>query len=211
MSPRRGDSTRELLRLYSLATSGECNLAHFLSEHPELVARLGVPVDLSRDDADVALQLARAIGRHKRTTADSKAGEHAVRACAAARQLVETSRRRIDLVELDADLLLGALLADGSRRYIAFEVPGARVPVLRVALVRARAPLRNFIDVAAYVDERGLHLRWRGGHGGINFRPQVEERGALVLEVDLRPQPPRRPQLPRPILLADVLAHLRLT
>lgn len=211
MSPRRADSTRELLRLYSLAASGEYNLAQFLSEHPELVARLGVPVDLSRDDADVALQLARGIGRHKRKTAHSKAGERAERACAAARQLVDTSRRCIDRVELDADLVFGALLADASKTYIAFELPGSRVPVLRGALVRARAPLRNFIDVAAYVDEQGLHLRWRGGHGGLNFRPQVQERGADVLDVDLRLTPPRRRQLPRPILLADVLANLGLT
>lgn len=197
--------------MYSLAAPGEYNLALFLAERPELVAHLGVHLDLQRDDAEVALQLAPAIGRYKTRAVHIHAGERAERAAAAARQLIATSRQRADWFEIDAELLLGDLLADNSKKYLSFELPGARVPVLRCALTKARVLLRSFIEVAAYADERGLHLRWRGGHGGLNFRPQVEERGAAVLHVDLRPLPPVRRLLPRPVLLADVLADLGLT
>ena len=207
MSPSRSSTTRELLRLYSLAARGEYNLRQFLDERPDIIAQLGIDLDRSYDDAELALQIAPAVGRHKRWAARVKAGEHAERSAAAVRQLIATSRRAWDRVEVDADLLLGDLLADRSQ-YISFDLGEARVPILRATLVSARAPLRNFIDVAAYLDERGLHIRWRGGRGGFNFRPRVEERGAAVLDVDLRPAPPRRRQLAGPVLLADVLADL---
>ena len=208
MSPRPSSTTRELLRLYSLAARGEYNLTQFLADRPELVAHLGVPLDLERDDAEVALQLASAVGRYKRRAARLKATEHIERVTCAVRQIVATSRRRADRLEIDADLLLGDLLADSSKKYISFELPGARVPIARISLAKARAPLRNFIDLGAYIDESGVHLRWRGGCGGLNLRPQVEERGAEVLHVDLRPVPPVRRLLPRPVLLADVLPTL---
>lgn len=87
----------------------------------------------------------------------------------------------------------------------------ATISVRRAALSRARAPLRQFLDIAAFVDEAGLHLRWRCGYGGLNFRPQTPERHADVLRVDLHPSRPSRRPLPRPVLLAEVLAHLGLT
>lgn len=210
MPLRPNSETRELLTLYARAGRGEYNIRAFLREHPEFVARLG-EVDLERDDSDLALQLAPAVGHYKRRAADLRAGEREQRSAAAVHQLIATARRRADGIELDAAQLLGGLLADNAKKYISFELLGARVPVLRTTLAKARVPLRNFIDVAAYVDERGIHFRWRGGRGGLNFCPQVEEREAEVLYVDLRPAPPMRRTLPRPVLLADVLAELGLT
>jgi hypothetical protein len=57
---------------------------------------------------------------------------------------------------------------------------------------------RIFIDVAAWVDAEGTHLRWRGGRGGHNFRLQVVPPvdRALVLTVEL--QPPVRAAVRRP-------------
>lgn len=210
MSSRPSSTTSEMLRLYSLAAHGEYNLARFFDEHPDLVAHLDVSIDLARDDVEIALQLAPVIGRHKKRALRLRAGEQAERTATAVRQLVATSHRHGDGIELDADVLLGALLADSSKKYISFELPGARVPVLRAALAKARVPLRTFIDVTAYVDGQGLHLRWRGGRGGLNLRARVEERGAEVLHVDLRPAPPVRRTLPHPVHLADVLAELGL-
>lgn len=197
--------------MYCLASRGEFNLAQFLANEPELVAHLGLPVDVTGDDAELALQLAPAVGRYKRRTARLRAGELAQRAADAALRLVSTSRRRAEWIELDAEILLGDLLADGGMKYVAFELPRARVLLLRGTLLKVRAPLRNFIDLAAYVDEHGLHFRWHGGRGGLNFRPRNEERGAEVLLVDLRPAIPVRAMLPRPLLLADVLTELGLT
>ena len=211
MPPRPSRATRELLALYARAGRDEYNIGAFLRERPELVAHLGVPLDLERDDADLALQLAPAVGRYKRRAAHLRTGEQEQRTAAAVRQMIASARRRADGIELDADVLLGDLLADNRKKYICFELPSARVPIFRRDLAKARGALRMFIDVAASVDDRGLHLRWRAGRGGLNFRPQVEEREAEVLHVDLRPAPPVRRTLPRPVRLADVLAELGLS
>ncbi|MBX3203584.1 MAG: hypothetical protein KF764_00885 [Labilithrix sp.] len=194
--------------MYSRADRGEHNIGAFLRERPELVARLGL-LDLDRDDADLALQLAPAIGQYKRRVARDQAGERGARAELAARALAASARRRLERVELDPALLLGDLLADGSRKFIGFELTGVRLVMLRHMLIRARGALRGFPDVAAHVNEQGLHLTWRGGRGGLNLRPQAEERGAAVLHVDLRPAR-RSPRADRsgPVLLAEVLANL---
>lgn len=198
--------------MYSLASPGEYNLAQYFREHPDLAARVGVAVDTERDDAELALEIAPAIGRFKRTTARLRAGDRAERAGNAARRLSATAGHQYDRVELDADILLGDLLADPEKNYVAFDLESVRVAVHRHALARARSGLRNFLDLAAYVDERGLHFAWRAGRGGLNLRPQVQERAAEVLVVDLRRElRSRRVYRPAPVLLADVLADLGLT
>lgn len=64
MPPRPSNTTRELLTLYARAGHGEHNIGAFFRDHPELAAGLGV-LDLDRDDADLALQLAPTIGKYK--------------------------------------------------------------------------------------------------------------------------------------------------
>lgn len=208
MSSRADSSERELLRLYSLASTGEYNLAQFLLGRPEFVALLDVSLDLERDDAELALQLAAAVGRYKRRAVHRASGDRTERVAAASRQLIATSRPRAGSIELDAKLVLGGLLADNTKKYIAFELIEGRIPILRAALVRTRAALRSFEDVTAFVDLHGLHFRWRGGIGGLNFRPQVQERGASFLHLDFRRPLPARTRLPHPVRLADVLSEL---
>lgn len=209
--PRPSEPTRDLLRLYSLASHGEDNLARFLRERPQLVQQIGVPLDLERDDAELALQLAAVIGHHKRHIARRNAAYRSEVSLRAAHRLAVSARRAYGRIELDVDVLLGDLLLDAQKKYISFETNTKRIPVLRQVLVRVRAALRAFPDVAAFVDERGLHVVWRGGRGGLNLRPQVEERGTEVLHVDLRPAGQSRRGTPRmPVLLAEVLADLGL-
>ena len=209
MPPRRSSEARELLGLYARARHGEHNIGAFLRERPELVARLGL-VDLDRDDANLALQIAPAIGRYKRRLALDQAGERGARAEKAARALVASARRRLDRVELDPAILLGDLLVDAEKKHIGFELPGVRVVMARQLLLRSRAALRPFPDVAACIDQTGLHLTWRTGRGGLNLRPQLEERGAPILLVDLRAPTGRTSEVrrPGPVLLAEVLASL---
>lgn len=212
MSPPPSRATRELLRCYALAAPGEHNLARLLHDQPDLAAGLGVVLDLDRDDAELALQIAPAVGRLKRLTARAHASDRTESAAAAAATLSRTARQGCDRVEVDADLLLGDLLADNEKKYVAFEVVTARVSVHRHVLVRARPCLRGFLDLAAFVDERGVHFAWRAGRGGLHLRPQIVERGAEVLLVDLLPpREPTRVCRPAPALLADVLAELGLT
>lgn len=210
MSTRRSSTKRELLRLYGLASRGEYNLGGFLRERPEVVATLGVPVDLERDDAELALQLAPGIGRYKRRSVQQQEVERGERAEEGARRLVLSARHRWQRVELDPDALFGDVLADARKKYVTFELDAARVSLPRPLLLKARVALRGFIDVDANVDEGGLHLTWRGGKGGLNLKPQVEERGAGVILVDLRRRVPSRPTVRQPVLLADVLAELGL-
>lgn len=196
--------------MYARAGRAEYNISAFLRERPELVARLG-ELELDRDDADLALQLAPAIGKYKRRVAREQAGGREARAKGAARALAASARHWLERVELEPAILLGDLLADGSKQYIAFELTGTRVVMLRQLLLRARVALRGFADVAAHIDEQGLHLSWRGGRGALNLRPQLDERGAAVLVVDLRPaRRPARADRSGPVLLAEVLASLGL-
>ena len=120
--PRRPSSTtRELLALYARAGRDEHNIGAFLRGRPELVADLEAPLDLERDDADLALQLAPTIGRFKRSAAHLRARDQEQRASAALRQLIATARHEANSITLNAELLLGELLADNSKRYVTFE------------------------------------------------------------------------------------------
>lgn len=105
---------------------GEHNLGAFLRERSELVAQLG-PLDLDADDAVLALQLAPAVGRHKRATAEAVAIARATRAETAVRRLAASASHEADRVEREVDVLLGDLLA-GGQKYIAFEL--TTVPVI---------------------------------------------------------------------------------
>ena len=207
MASRPSSSTRELLALYSRAGRREHNLGAFLREHPEVLGRFDVPLDLTQDDATLALSLAPFIGRHRKYIAETSAAERGLRAERAAARLADSARHESDRVVLDVDVFLGDVLA-GTHEYITMENESLRVSVLRHTLVKARAALRGFLDLAAYVDERGLHLVWRGGRGGLNLLPQREERGASTLLVNLRARPATRRASAFPVPIADVLVEL---
>ena len=207
MPPRPSSTTRELLALYSRAGHGEYNLGVFLKEHPELLARVDVRLDLTQDDAELALALAPFIGRYKKHLASANVAERGDRAERAVGQLAASARHEWDRVVLDVDVLLGDVLA-GPHKYIGLELQTVRVSVLRHVLVKARGALRGSLDLSAYADERGLHLVWRAGRGGLNLLPQREERGASTLVVDLRPKAPMRRASGDPTLLGDVLVEL---
>jgi hypothetical protein len=207
MPPRPSSTTRELLALYSRAGHGENNLGVFLREHSELLARLDVRLDLSQDDAALALALAPFIGRYKKDLASANMAERGDLAERAAGQLAASARHEWNRVVLDVDVLLGDVLA-GPHKYIGLELQTGRVSVLRHVLVKARSALRRFLDVGAYADARGLHLVWRAGRGGLNLLPQREERGAATLVVRLRPAPAMRKASGDPTLLGDLLVEL---
>ena len=213
MSRQPSSATKELLRLYALAAPEECNLSKFFEGHPELRRELGVSLDENSDDAARGLDLAPVIGRLRHRAASVQAAERAERAEAAARRLSASAVHRDGRVELDADVLLGDLLADSGKKYLGVELDGARVLVLRSTLAKARACLRIHLDLAGFADEAGLHLAWRGGRGRLNLRPQQLERGAGVLLVDLRRprfQVVRERRPAPPAILGDILGELGL-
>lgn len=196
--------------MYSLAHHGEYNLAAHLRAHPHLLEELGRGLDLTKDDAELGLALAAAIGKYKGMCARSAVLERDGRAEQAAARLIATARADGDRLVLDPPLLLGPASA-GTHDFIAFELEALRVAVPRRPLARGRVVLRNFLDLAAYVDGAGLHLRWRAGLGGLNIRPQLPRRDDHVLFLDLRRRAaPRAPAPAAPVLLAEVLADLGL-
>lgn len=174
-------SFAELGRLVRAFEPGRRTLGPHLAEVGEALAqRMGV--DPAEFEALVDLpdeQVSRHLRRIFQARAAARAAAHGAAmeqvAMAAARQLAATTVWRNDAVALDPGVLLGDLLLDARRTYLAFHVAGRfQTSVPRSTLVSvAQALGSNRTDLAAWVDEAGLHFRWREGRGGVNFLPQV--------------------------------------
>lgn len=171
----------ELGRLIRAFEPGGRTLGPHLAEMGEALARR-MGVDPAEFAALVDLpdeQVARRLRPIFQARAAERAAAHAAvmaqEALAAARRLAETTAWNNDGVALDPGVLLGDLLLDARRTYIAFHVAGrfqTSVPRGKlVSLVQALGPNRT--DLTAWVDEAGLHFRWQAGRGGVNFLPQV--------------------------------------
>jgi hypothetical protein len=97
---------------------------------------------------------------------------------------------------LEVDLLLGDLLADRHRKFFVFEDRDGKIAVTiaRWMLTDVRLLRRIHIDLVAWVDTDGLHFRWRGGRGALNWKPQIVPASAetAVLSVPLRARRVRR-------------------
>ncbi|CAN5925128.1 hypothetical protein BH11MYX4_BH11MYX4_02920 [soil metagenome] len=111
---------------------------------------------------------------------------------------------------LDVDVLLRDVIADRQKKYIAFRWGEQAAVAVRRETLAAVAPLRRTVlDLAAFVNDDGVHFRWKGGRGGYNWRGQVvapaEKR--RVLEVVLRPESDQRPTVAH---LDDVLHDIGL-
>jgi hypothetical protein len=227
-------SFAELGRLVRAFEPGGRTLGPHLAEVGEALAqRMGVDpaefaalVDLP--DEQVSRHLRRIF--QDRTAARAEAHGEAMEriVLAAARRLAETTAWNNDAVRLDPSVLLGDLLLDTRRTYLVFHVAGRfQTSVPRSTLVSvAQALGPNRTDLTAWVDEAGLHFRWRGGRGGVDFLPQVipANETANLLRVNL-PSPvvevihtapeviPRAPAAPKPApcglgWLTDVLTEI---
>ncbi len=87
--------------------------------------------------------------------------------------------------------LLESMSTDRTMKWVRFaETAGFRVTIPR-HLIGAAVPLRRLhMDLGARISETGLQFRWRGGHGGYNWRPhEVHPSFACrVLNVPLAPR-----------------------
>lgn len=138
-----------------------------------------------------------------------KAQEDAEVARRAASALGGTVRWTEQGAVLDTDLLLGDVLADRAKRYIELKGTDLTTTIERGTLVQTGLVRRLFIDVIAYFGADGLHVRWRGGRGGYNWRPRVVVPADRphVLTVELRL--PVRAAVPRPgAWLGDLLLEM---
>jgi len=114
------------------------------------------------------------------------------RSLEAAERLGATAVWTPDLgAQLDVDLLLGELLADRTKKWIAFTTAEAEATIIPRRLVAATVPLQRIhLDLACWVDPQGLHFRWRGGRGGYTWRPH-QVNPSLADQVLIVPLAPR--------------------
>jgi hypothetical protein len=93
------------------------------------------------------------------------------RAMAAVDELARQARWIDDRVELPRELLLGPLLAHPTVKWIGFGLDGEVTYISRSKLRATKPVLRRFGDVTAHLDPQGLHFRWHGGKGGLDYYP----------------------------------------
>ena len=203
------DPLRELAQLVRHAEPDGRNLGFFIAEHATELAHLlqsdesellaaaherdGALVDRLRVRLDLALQAERELRSTRALELEAQAAWD-----------LERTARWFELgVALDVDVLLGGLLANPARRTVTFELPQSAVQIPTAVLRRARLLRKTYLDLAAFVDEHGVHFRWKAGKGQINLRGR-DERNADALVIPLRP--PRQER--KPLLLGDVLAEM---
>ncbi len=194
MRSSQPDRLRELVRLMRSPEPGSNNLGSFVATH---ASELGDALATTADDLKLAAQcdddeVRRRIGARVKRAVERLKGAKLLQAShrsrAAADLLAERARWAGRAVVLDSDLVLGDLLADASHEHIGFALYlGETVYVARAVLVRARLLRSLFIDVACFVDEKGLHFRWRGGRGALNLKRLelngAEARDAIVVSI----------------------------
>jgi hypothetical protein len=205
-SSTRRDPVRELVLLVRAPEPGTSNLGEFVAQHADELAQ-ALDVDAHRlalaralDDEEllprIVQLLERARGRRVREDLDRRRE----RSIAAAIRLGQTVRWTELGGELDVDVLLGDVIADRTRKWVSFEGEELSVVIPRHLIAATRLVAHQHLDLAAYVDEHGLHFRWRGGRGRYNWRPQSLRPGleAHVLNVPLAPKV-------EPIVLPEVM------
>lgn len=176
---------------------GTTNLGEFVANNACELARVfavdAVDLQTARaiGDAELAPHVVALLRRQQDQAVVQEAERRRERSLRAATQLGTTARWAHVGAVLDVDLLLGELLADRSKKWVSFREPSGFVVTVPIHLIAAARPLQRLhIGLAACVDSQGLHLRWRGGRGGYNWRPHdvhrsLEER---VLTVSLAPR-----------------------
>lgn len=235
--PRRRSSLEDLGRALRLAEPNAKNLSRYLEDTWEHVAvLLGVEASeiralINQPDQEIAPKLSALLHHREEARAARCAERGRGVALSAADHLAFTAVQRANRIYLDPGILFGALLADTSCRYIAFCIYSeAEVRIRRPYLVQVAEVLtRQYDDLGAWLDNHGLHIRWKGGRGGLNlisqrisardmgfglrirFTPHVESVAPAVAQDVERQQP--RPQVSRPKArphLGDELASMAL-
>jgi hypothetical protein len=203
------DLLRELAQLVRYVEPDGTNIGPFVTVHAGELAHL-----LQSDDRELrAAEYERdgaLVDRLRARLEVATEREHqlrneqeAERSRQAARELAQRARWFELGVVLDVDVVLGDLLADSQVRLISFVLDDATVTLRTAILRRARLLLREYMDLACFVDERGVHFRWKAGRGQLNFYRVERASDDAVLAVHL---PKRAARGPVPI--GDVLADV---
>jgi hypothetical protein len=157
---------------------GTSNLGEFVAANADgLSQALGASTstfEASRivDDEELAPRIRNLLERARNHHVQQDLERRRERSLAAAQRLGATVRWSCVGAELDVDLLLGEVLADRTKKWVRFDSQLDLKVVIPRYLIAAASPLRRIhIDLASFVDDKGLHFRWKGGRGGYNWRP----------------------------------------
>jgi len=202
------DAIRELRRALQSSNPDDHVIAPLVAQYGDVVARqLAVDrEELAEFDEASPFDRGRLISLVERAHAHRKWERDRVRARKLELALIDlqsSARTSHGAVHLSVAALF-RVNVNASRALLGFEFRGRVVHVRRTLLKKTRRALRYRGDVWAFLDEHGLHLRWRGGRGGLDLRaaaPGSRERPAYVVRLD----PPLA--LP-PAQLGDVLRSL---
>jgi hypothetical protein len=196
-SSARRDPLRELALLVRAPEPGSNNLGEYVANNAtELAQALGIDprwLEAARatDDEQVVSRIRQLLARARDHRVQQDLERRRQRSLEAAERLGVTATWTDLGAELDVDLLLGEVLADRTKRWVAFTTDQAVATIIPRHLLAATVPLRRLhIDLASWVEPQGLHFRWRGGRGGYNWRahevhPSLADQ---VLAVPLRPK-----------------------
>jgi hypothetical protein len=195
-SSARRDPVRELALLVRAPESGTTNLGEFVAHHADELAQAldadphKLALARALDDEEVFPRIVQLLEQARRRRVRDDLDRRRERSIAAAIRLGQSARWTDLGAELDVDLLLGEVLADQTRKWVSFEGEGLTVTIPRHLIAATRLVARQHLDVGAYVDEHGLHFRWRAGRGQYNWRPHVPRPGveARMLTVPLAPR-----------------------
>ncbi len=216
-------SLAALSKIVAAAEPGTRNIGHYLAARASVLApELAVPVATLEaaanvDDAELAPHLEAMLRQHELISRRARTNTAAERASTAATRIARSAIWEKSVVHIDPSVLLGDLLADASHRYVAFFFDEHDITIDRAKLVDVSRVItsKTYPDRSAYLDARGLHLRWKNGRGGLNLVTQIP--GVLerdrVLHVVLE-----RPAVAMPIVpvrrggawLGDILGEMGL-
>lgn len=124
-----------------------------------------------RDDAALAVKLLETIRRAEAMQREARKITRAKAAQATADALVSMAKWDNEKAYLDMVSLLASALTKRNDLMLftsdSFTVGIYMAPLFDLAKLRKR-------DLTGFVDAEGLHLRWAGGKGGLNLKPQVD-------------------------------------
>jgi len=197
MPPPRSDLLRQLQQLVKLEGADDEVLAFVIANLAVVASALGA----REDQLEEAMRHEDFPGRLRRHLVGLRQRERAVRAVEGgvtaskvAAALGASAAWHEEGAHLDVQLLLDAGLTAAGVDHVRFEGNGLDVAIAKRTLVDLRRHLPRFPDLGAYVDVGGLHLRWRGGLGQLNFSPQKCLPTATVVPLRqpvVRPAPTR--------------------
>lgn len=148
----------------------------YVAENGDELPALADAVNTIEDDAKLVGHLLAEIASVGRMLRERRVDERARAAQAAADVLASAVRWRDDTALVDIGSLLMSTLTNRADLLVftceAFTVAVFMAPLLDLARLKKAG-------MTAFVDARGLHVRWRTG--GLNLRPQTERRASRIV------------------------------